>query len=247
MGAATLEVRELLDLAVLALRAVEMGLPEDLGIAGLRLPRHDAERSVESPRVDADDLHSTLDEPARRIRAQPRVALLVAAFLEVYRRARPDEHDIKWLDGVADARELVRDIRGGNAVTGRFGAHVEPDAITVEPAQRELVDGLSWRAARRGAVVVRRVDVRAAMRGEGDTLDGPGVPWREVFRLEAVACDHRQRLGVADVRDTVRVWLEVAGRVGDAVAQVDEGDLSFSELPCLPCPSMRHLLNTVSG
>src|SRR6266566_1091836 len=74
-----LQVRELLDLAVLAGDAREMSRPNEAAIAGLlEIGDHAGEGPVERPGVDPDDTHTLFNQPKCTLPAQPGLQKIVS-------------------------------------------------------------------------------------------------------------------------------------------------------------------------
>jgi hypothetical protein len=96
---------QLLDLAVLAFEAGEVGLPEAGRVA--RAPevvRHVLEAAVEAVRVDADHADALGREPERRLARHPGLLEVLAAAEEAV-AAGHQHHDVERLEPVVDRGE----------------------------------------------------------------------------------------------------------------------------------------------
>ena len=178
------EVVELLDLAVLAVDAGAVRLPQDRGVLRplvLRAQRH--ERAVEAPGVGADHLHAALEQPRRRLAREPGAGVEVLRRVPLLLGAGPQQHDVVGLQLVGAERRLqVRDL---DPLAPRHLAHVEPHAGAQEPVERQLVDRPRALAAAGREVVPRRVDVRARVGDQRDRLRRPALAVGQVGDLAA--------------------------------------------------------------
>ena len=164
-----------------------------------------ANSPIERPRVDPDHVDALVDQPERAVAIEARLAEVLGRS-PPRGRARVNEHDVA---GAAACSSMARSAccRSAMEITspGLPVAQVEHDAGTKAPLEGHLVDPPRGLAGRRGAVVVRRIDVRGGVARHGQVLDRPAVPIGvdEVLGRRAEGGHHaRQAAGlVGDVLD----------------------------------------------
>ena len=134
------EVVELLDLAVLAVDARAVRLPQDRGVARLlELGAQRQQWAVQAPGVGPDHLHALLEQPGGRLAREAGAGVEVLGGVPGLLRAGPQQHDVVGRERVA--RRGERGLEGGRPRSARPAASrarraARPGARTSRAAAR---------------------------------------------------------------------------------------------------------------
>src|SRR5665213_1160376 len=176
------EIVQLLDVAIADLAAGTVALPDDGGVLALREAVLGVdERRVPTPAIGAGDAHAALQEIERRLAAHAAAARDIIRLAVGFAGGGVDQHDFERLERMIDAFELGLDVVGGDDIAIREMPEVQLDCRLEAPLQRHLVDGDGALAAIHGRrIVIRRIEMRAAVGGERNPFDRPAFAVRQI-------------------------------------------------------------------
>ena len=214
--------------------------PEDARLVAREgLLRLQVQWGVPAPCIYAHDTHTLLVQPLRGVEGHAGAARHVVQ-LGVERVAPgAHEHDVERRKRVSGLCERGLRVRHRHRVAVSLRGHVEHDARTEEPLERELIDRLRALPADRRVVVPRRVDVRRVVRAEVvQRLDCPPLVVAQQARRHA-----EHRLDVLRALRMVAVGDVGAQRVGELRRalryrrrEIDERRHAWSLATCQPRP-----------
>src|SRR3569833_3227642 len=115
------------------------------------------ERSIQAPRVSADDTNTHLQQMERCLPAHTATGVPVLGLAVARRGRRILQHDIQRLYRVTDATQLLVDILCRSNVTIREATEIEQNPGSKAPIQRHLIDRARRLSARRESVIHRGV------------------------------------------------------------------------------------------
>ncbi|MNI60493.1 hypothetical protein D3C73_1157150 [compost metagenome] len=204
-----------------------MPFPDDRGIAvGGKTFAGVLERCVPAPGVGADHPHPTFQQIHRGFTADADAGIQITRLAEQRAGTGVDQHDIQWLQRVANACQLNFDLVGCHHMTIGHVSKIQFHPRLQAPIKRQLIDAKGRLTAIGGrGVMPGRVHVRAAVGGDVQSFGGPGFIARHLFELQAGEhrCHFRPALLVIHVIDLRQQrWRIGVGVVVEGDREVDE-------------------------
>jgi hypothetical protein len=159
------EVVQLLDVTIADVTTRLVALPDDGGVVGRGVALGCMnEWRVPAPAVGARYAHSLLEQVERCLGPHAAARGDIVRLAVFHPGAGVDDHDLEWLQRMADAAELRFDIGGRGDIAVSEMAKVELDPGLETPVERNFVDRPGALAlVHRWMIVPGRVEMRAVV------------------------------------------------------------------------------------